>query len=303
MALNVEYGPISLAGGLAAAAGTSVGSAAGQQTAIQSGLSLLSQSSQYNAQQANRRAQDRAFELQQAMADRIAGGQHRTPAADNVAEHLRLETQNRRDEQNRTKTQLDNLLSKGQISETQYGQAMAGVLSGSKGLIDRAIIPAATTDPMQKPLFAARLQMIRDQRAAHYNELKETQAASLDPLKSRSIPKGKLDQIKTNIDQTYKDEATLLAEASKSAVAPADMGGSLSMTPVPNAQEGNILNLARSMAGPGAAPIGYNPQPGAPSGQQQTLMAPPVEQRTVGQTYMLPNGKQGTWRGQGWEIQ
>jgi hypothetical protein len=184
------------------------------------------------------------------MASRQAVIDQRTPVADHVAEHLQLENKNRQDEQARTKGQLDTMLSKGQITQTQYQQAMTGVLSGSKGLVDRAIVPTTQTDPLQRPQFQAQVQMLRDKRASLYSEKKEINAALLDPFKAGNVQAGRGAAIDAELKQNYADEAALITSATKgvpSAEMPQGTGSITSggqttavAAPTPTFQEGHI---------------------------------------------------------------
>jgi hypothetical protein len=131
-------------------------------------------------------AGDRAYSLQQAHAQLLAAQGIQTPLAGHIAERLNMETQHRQAERDAIKTHLDGMLSKGQISDDQYQQAMAGVLSDSKELTAQAILQGNRPDPMQKPQFSSRVQMLRDQRKALTTELHQIKTARVYPLTSEA---------------------------------------------------------------------------------------------------------------------
>ena len=246
MPINIDYSPVGALGSLAATAGQGQG----QREAFAQDMQLQDLALRQNELQMRRDASDKAFQLQTAMASRQAMVGQRTPVADHVAEHLQLENKNRQDEQAQTKGQLDTMLNKGQITQTQYQQAMTGVLSGSKGLVDRAIIPTTQTDPLQRPQFQAQVQMLRDKRASLYSEKKEIDAALLDPFKAGNVQAGRGAAIDAELKQNYADEAALMSNAAKSAPPSAIPQGTPSITsggqtttmtaPTPTFQEGHI---------------------------------------------------------------
>ena len=226
MSLNVDYGPIGLAGALAVRAGQNEAAYKEQEIALQQQRLSMEQ----QAETARQTAQDKAFSLQQAQASQIALAQRRTPAAESVAGALSASNMTKQDQQRQSLAQLDDMLEKGQITPSQYQNARAGVMTGSKGLIDKAIMPPNEGDPMQKPIFQAQLRSIREQREAAYEELKQINEAKLDPFKSSQVPAGRDKVLQAQIDQTYADEQKILAQASPKPAAP-ETPGSASMTP------------------------------------------------------------------------
>jgi hypothetical protein len=292
MSLEVNYGPIGLAGVLAVRAGQNESAYKAQEMALEQQRLNMEQQAQFQRQQ----AQDKAFELQQAQASQIAVAQRRTPAAESVAGALAASNMTKQDQQQQSLAQLDDMLSKGQITPTQYQNARAGVMTGSKGLIDKAIMPPDQGDPMQKPIFQAQLRSIREQREAAYDELKQINAAKLDPFKSGQVPAGRDKVLQAQIDQTYADEQKILAQATPKPAEAAQPSGNIAgynpASPTqssPSAWVGptaplgaeGIQNLSRSMAGPGAAPI------------NQTVLAPNGTPDTYAEGHILTNRRTG----------
>lgn len=271
MSLNVEYGPIGLAGALAVKAGQNEAGYKAQQVAMeQQRLSMEQQ-----AETTRQAAQDKAFSLQEAQASQIALAQRRTPAAEHIAGALSASNLTKQDEQRQSLAQLDDMLEKGQITSTQYQQARAGVMTGSKGLIDKAIMPPDQTDPMQKPLFQAKLRSIREQREAAYEELKQLNAAKLDPVKSDQVNPERIKTLQAQIDKTYADEQGILTEAAPKATAP-ESPGSSSMTP--------FKGWPSSGTTPAAAPAPTPSWSGHPDG---TILTSP----STGKQFIMQNGQ------------
>jgi hypothetical protein len=311
MPIKVDYSPV---GGLVSAAGQA-GQAEAQQTQFSQGLQMA----QLGMQQ---QAQDRAFDLQQAMAERTLAAQTRTPAADHIAEAASLrkasdaaKQKQYKDQldsmladntidrpqyqkglmavltgnetlmqhilatpkadniaarhtemQGKIKDQLDELLANGFIDEGQHKKASLAALSGDTGLMTQIIAPKPeAVDPMQKPLFRAKIQRIRDQRTMDQQELMETRKALLDPIKTGSVPKGAVEALQKKIAQSFATEDALLSEVPVRAKSAGN-----TWTP-PTTQEATIQSMAQTMAGPNAAKIGRASQQAAGSEGHQEL--------------------------------
>jgi hypothetical protein len=207
MPITIEYGPAGLAGGLAGLAGQGEAN----QRSFSQGIQLAELAQRQDELRA-RVAAENSDRLQRAYAQHVASASMRSPVADHVSDHLLAANQIKQEDQNRTKAQLDSMLEKGLITPKQYQNAITGVLSGSRGLIDRALIPTGQTDPLQKPILQARIQMLRDRRASLYNERKEIHAAQMDPGKRSFITPGRNDAITRELDASYKAEHDLLSE-------------------------------------------------------------------------------------------
>jgi hypothetical protein len=101
-------------------------------------------------------------------------------------------------------------------------------------------------DPLQKPIIQAKIQMLRDQRTAKYAQLKEIQAAQLDPVKQATMGPDQSAQILKDLDQNYKDETDLLTGAlGKAPAEPAAGTGTITTQRVPNESERNILDILK----------------------------------------------------------
>lgn len=227
MPITIDYSPVGALGAAAAMAGR----AAGQREQFAQGIQLA------DLDLRRQQAQDKAFALQTAIAQRKTAEGTRTPAADHIAEHLALTQQARQDDQKRTMDQLDSLLQAGHITEKQHQQAKMGVLSGSKELIDRAIIPLGTADPMELPGFRASLQMTRDKRTSLQEERKELFKAMQDPLNRAKIPviQAQIDAIdKEKLPANYQEEQDMIMRATKKLAQPA----APEEAPTPSAQPG-----------------------------------------------------------------
>ena len=273
MSLRIEYGPIGLAGGLAVQAGQNEGAQAAQQM----GLRMAEVNSQANAEAARQALEEKSFELRKAMASQLALAQRMTPAASSVADSLTASKSTKQDQQQQSLAQLDDMLSKGQITLQQYQNARAGVMTGSKALVDKAIMPPDQTDPMQKPIFQAQRQMIHDKRTQLYDQMNEIRKATSDDFSAKPplTGPGSAVEVQKQIDATYNDEKKLWGDfAPKASDQPAQPTGNIAgynpNGPVPsspsawigpNAPLGSqgINDLARQLAGPGAAQIGTPP--------------------------------------------
>lgn len=281
MALEVNYGPVGLLGAIAGMAGQREGAWK------QAGLDMqATRMTQENIQQANQiAAQDRAHQLQAAMASKMAVAQKMTPAAEHVSSYLEQQNAIKQHDQTQSRAQLDDMLNKGSITPEQYGRAVMGLLSGSKGLMDKAIMPPDTTDPMQKPIFAAKLQMIRDQRAQMYDNLKDIRKAQMDvtmkvpdsteidPVTGK-VYSTKEAELMAKINKTYTDEQSILSSAAPSPPKASDTGttGSDGIPRVP----GTNIPILKSANPADQGPVGSGyiatPIPGA-SPTEQNIMS------------------------------
>jgi hypothetical protein len=275
MPINIDYSPV----GALVSAAQGAGQAEAQRTSFSQGLQLADLG-------LRQQAQNQAFSLQKAYAERQAAEQSRTPAADHIAERLNLETANRQAERTVIKTHLDGMLSKGQISDDQYQQAMAGVLSDSKELTAQAILQGNRPDPMQKPQFSARVQMLRDDRVTLQNELRQIHVARsnvLTPADALSEGKVREAAIRKELAANVAEEMGMLTGPEKAA-SPA---GTLSFN-------GKVVSTT---AAPGSLSI-------RPAGQVAPAMIPGLpdpskfeeghilRNKTTGQTMIL---QQGAW--------
>ena len=287
MSLKVEYGPIALAGALAAQAGSNESAYKNQQMVLeQQRLSMEQQ-----AETSRQMAQDRAFSLQQAMASQVAVAQRRTPAADHVAEHLSLENQQKQNEQKLQTDYLDKMLASGKITQQQHDNAMIGVLTGNHELMSRVLAPTEKTDPMEKASFQGSMQQIRDRIKALYEQKKEIQKNVGDPFKTQPPAKGPGsladmdDQIKTATDEAHK----LITDAMKEtpagpAVPTGNIAGYNPNGPVPSSSSAWIGPAAGQ---PAAAPISAATAPvwqGHPDGS--TFTSP-----STGKRFIIQNGQ------------
>jgi hypothetical protein len=88
---------------------------------------------------------------------------------------------------------------------------------------------------------------------------------------------------------------------------PSGGSGSITYTPEMTDSERDIMRMSQEIAdaeGLKRPQMAGAKQPKTVTfGPQNLVPAPAKEQRVVGQSYLLPNGKTGVWRGTGWEVQ
>jgi hypothetical protein len=322
MALRVDYSPVGALMSLASAAGRA------QQQPVYAQDVSLSQAGGIGPMQAQ--TSDHAFSLQRAMADRIAAAQLRTPAADHIAERADLSRKRRVEEQKQYKDQLDEMLSAGTIDQTQYQKAIIAVLTGNDSLLTEVLKQPKAPKP-EKPNISNSQEVslirekYREQRRMASEELARVDKDLSSEFTATPEAKQKQADLKKQIAGLFDQEAADIekwrkegrgqegeAETPQGKISmsvngrPVEQTASLqpgmgSVTTLPSKSEQGIMDMARQMAGPGAAQIGMQPQTGTISGG--AAPAPPAAQRIAGQSYTLPNGKIGIWRGTGWEVQ
>jgi hypothetical protein len=275
MALNVEYGPISLAGALAASAGQAQGQAAGQQASLGSDLSLLQTVNQ-------RYGQDQAFRLQNAMAQKTLAAQMRTPAADHIAEQAEVARQTRTNLQASYKTQLDKMLSSGTIDEGQYQKGMLAVMTGNETLMQHILATPKVTAEKPNISNAEEIDIIRQPFREKRKMLEQTlQKTNAEMVKFASMPKFleplKRDAAKNQaaLDASFAEETAAIDQWRKTGgkpevVAPSEGTGTMtSQIPGTSLWQTGSLGKLPDKAQPPA-------QAGAPSGK-------PLDKETAAQ--------------------
>jgi hypothetical protein len=315
MALNVDYGPIGLFGAIAAQAGQNEGKWKQANLDMQA-----ARMTQENIQQANQiAAQDRAHQLQAAMegqrlafAKQQAADQKMSPAAAHVSSYLDQQNQIRQQDKAASKAQLDDLLSKGIITQEGYGRALTGVLTGSKslidkavlgpeqeaanqqaqqtaskaqlddllskgiispedhakamtglitgskGLVERAVIGEKQTNPLQQAAFTGQLRTIRESRQQAYQQLHEF---ATNPITGKKTPVVDPDSdpgkaLQAQIDKSYADEQGLYKQAAPKTPNPlSSTGGAGGMNPSQINDAMAKVNLAAFQLPPKNTPV------------------------------------------------
>jgi hypothetical protein len=114
---------------------------------------------------------------------------------------------------------------------------------------------------MQKPIFQAQLRSIREQREAAYDELKQINAAKLDPFKSDHVPAGRDKVLQAQIDQTYADEQKILAQATPKPAEAEQPSGNIAgynpASPTPSSPSAWVGPTAPLGAAPNGTPDTY----------------------------------------------
>jgi len=281
MPITVQYGPASLMGTLA----TRAGEARGQQIQHQWDMDSARLSLQARAQANQKRAQDRAFQLQMATADKMLAARLKTPAAD----HMRTQADVARAEQQKVKDQLDKLAASGSITPEVYQKSIFGLLSGNKALITELLKPVKPA--VEKPNIsrAQEVDIIRKP----FQERREVLGREIsDPITSKKrkteLQKRMQDQFdkEATAVSKWREEGPSMYEAAPRQ-APRTGGGSVSFTPEMSASEQNILRFARGLAGEASSKIGGD----QPVTQSFGSPAPPVVVRSDEDYAKLPSGE------------
>jgi hypothetical protein len=274
MPITIDYSPVAGLGALAGMAGQAEGQRA-QQSADIASLQLTNQAQA----EANRNyAQSKAFSLQQAMADKFAAGQLRTPAADHIAEKNDLANKDKAAAQTQFKTQLDDMLSSGQIDTSQYGKGLLAYMTGNHAMM--AQIMAEPKVKADKPNIsnAEEVEIIRqpfrERRRGLEEQMQQVTKGLADPIATTAgVANLKTQQtdLQQKIDALYDQEAIAIDQwrkgGRKGAATPSPEGsgsitlptgqtvtaasmaaapggvGSMTTQRQPNASEQNIINI------------------------------------------------------------
>lgn len=321
MPITVQYSPVTGMGLLAATAGAGAGRLEARKQQFAEDVASLQLSQQAQAEANRQAAQNRAFSLQQAMADRMATEQRRTPAADHIAERVGLARAERDLEQKQFRTQLDSMLEKGSIDPAQYQKGLLAVMTGNSAMMAQIMATPKVTAERPNISNVEEVGIIRQSFREKRRRIETQSNKILDNLFNPADIAVHGAAVQKQLDDldTQETEALEKWRAEGRGQVPTEAPtatGSMTITRPPkrtprNQSEQNILNYMRSQGSkmPGWEPttettvFGLEGESGTPTKTGEgILMAPSVEQRIVGQTYLLPNGKQGVWRGTGWEV-
>jgi len=280
MPINIQYGPASLTGALAYKAGKGAAAQADRQYLLQLQASAQRDQQIYNA----KRAQDRAFQLQMATADKMLAARLKTPAAD----HMRTQADVARAEQQKVKDQLDKLAASGSITPEVYQKSIFGLLSGNKALITELLKPAK---PLVEKPHISRAQEV-DIIRKPFQERREVLGREIsDPITSKK----RKTELQKRMQEQFDKEATAVSQwrekgPSMYETAPAQMpqagSGTISFTPERSASEQNILRFARGLAGESSSKIGGD----QPVTRSFGTPAPPVAIQSNEDYMKLPPG-------------
>ena len=213
MPINIDYSPV----GALTSAAAMAGQGEGQRQSFAQDMQLLDLTQRQNEAQMRQSAQNRAFDLQEAMASRQLAAQTRTPAADHIAERADLARSDRAAKQNQFKGQLDTMLSTGTIDPTQYQKGLMALMTGNETLMTHVLAnPKAT---VEKPNIsnAAELDVIREP----FREKRRILESSLTSLNTNlakfgSIPemaepiKTQKNDIQKQIDDQFAQETAAI---------------------------------------------------------------------------------------------
>jgi hypothetical protein len=262
MPITVQYGPIALAGGLATMAGQAEAQKTAFQQSLQSGQLALAQTSEAN----RARAQDRAFELQKAQADRLMAEQTRTPAADHVAEKADIERADAAKEKAAFQKQLDAMLADGTIDQSQYQKGTMAYLTGNKTLMNQILAAPKAEKPNisnAEEVDAIR-QPFRERRRSLEQQLQAANKGAVEALTSseRDTALKQQKDTQAKIDAEFAGETAALDKWRK------EGRGQLETPPA----EGRVPQLTRGPDGQiytdMPTPVGLNLR--APTGQPLT---------------------------------
>jgi hypothetical protein len=258
MAINVEYGA-----GLMPALAALAGQAKAPPTQIQTNFAPLQQASRFGPSSMMRSAQGDAFALQNAMGNRMA--KMKTPVVDHVSERLGMLHQQRAAQQKADKSQLDEMLSSGDIDQEAYDRAMLGVTSGNRSLMTQALKTPKPEKPEKPNLSnAEELDAIRHP----FRERRQHAEKELDRLTqlgenkiSRSLTPdidNRIKKAQDTVDNLYADEQTAVnawrTQGRGMYESPPAEPGTISMTVNATPTDQAIIDQAKQIAGPEAAP-------------------------------------------------
>ena len=293
MALQVDYSPVGALGSLATAAGRG----AGQQTLLASNMRLAELASQ-------QLGQERAFRLQKAQADKIMAAQMRSPLASAVASQADVTRGEQREWKKQAYDRLSGMRESGTISEGQHQRALMAILTDNKTLLTQALDePRAERSRVSA---AQEIDLIRrpyqEKRRVLMSELQSVRKRADDPLMGTAEDRKHAAELQQQVTDLFEAEQTDLGQWRGQTAPPVEPPGTIETKRVLDSREQDTLRMAREMAGTDSGKIGGD-QPTVVQTGPPASPAPAVPaQRVVGQAYTLPNGRQGIWRGNGWEV-
>jgi hypothetical protein len=334
MPITIQYGPAGLAGALAVQAGQGEGRLERDRLGLQ--YAQLNLQAQHEANVVA--AQNKAFELQQAVEDRKAAQAARTPVADHIAEKLQLQNQYRTTQQTALQKQVDAMLASGSIDKATHQKITFGIMEGNKDLVTHLFQPpkpgvekptisnAEEFELIRQP-FKERRRMLDVEEGRINTKLSDPDTEMMYPKVAAQL-KARLGEIRALRDTEFANETAAInklrtegapgkkptttvpvkptVDASGAIVNPGTTQGSgtVTFTPEMSDSERDIMRFAQERAGTEAKITGKGGSTTITFGPQALAPAPAAkEQRVIGQSYLLPNGKTGVWRGTGWEVQ
>jgi hypothetical protein len=320
--ITIQYGPAGLAGALAVQSGAGAGLAQAQDQDFKyAQLNLQAQA------EGNRvSAQNRAFDLQDAAEQFKQQQALKTPVADHIQEKADLYAAQKTAQQKVLQAQADKMLASGSIDQATHQKITFGIMEGNKDLVTHlfqppkpgaaekpAISNAEELDLIRQP-FRERRKLLDQEEVGIRHKLADPDTQSMYP---QQVVQGqqRLKEIAALRNSEFENETQAVnqrrQQGPQAPTATPTQGGTVSFTPTMTDSEQtverflqeNAGNMAKVRVGGGGTVTGtvkpYNPTPAS----AQPISAPAKEQRIVGQSYLLPNGKTGVWRGTGWEIQ
>ena len=322
MPITIQYGPAGLAGALAVQAGQGEGRLDRQRLDFQS--AQLNLQAQHEANVVT--AQNKAFELQQAVEDRKAAQEARTPVADHIAEKLQLQNQYRTTQQTTLQKQVDAMLASGSIDTATHQKVSFGITEGNKDLVTH-LFQAPKPGPAEKPTisnaeefelvrqpFKERRRMLDVEEGRINTKLADPDTEMMYPKVAAQL-KTRLGEIRALRDTEFANETAAINKLRTGGApgqhpaptVPSGGSGSITYTPEMTDSERDIMRMSQEIAdaeGLKRPQMSPDKQPKTVTfGPQALAPAPAQEQRVIGQSYLLPNGKTGVWRGTGWEVQ
>lgn len=282
MPITIQYGPAGLVGTLAVKAGEGAGFAERQEA----DLRMAQLNLQAQAEANRKRAQNKAFELQKVVADRILAAQVKTPVADHVKEKADLERATQAAEQKTIRAQMDKMLASGIIDQDDYQKGILAMLTGNKGLVTDLFKPtkpatvkpnisgAQEVDIIRQP-FHERRRLLEEQVGQLTKQLADPFTAQMGETENL---KKQLAGVQKQIETEFQNEAAAIAEwrqkggdlyAPKTAPSPGTM--SIAYTPQMSDSERDLLRWARELSGESSPKVG---------GDQATTLAPPTSTPT-----------------------
>jgi hypothetical protein len=311
MALEINYSPVGALGSAAYQAGQ----AQGQQENFTQGLQLQDLD-------LRRQAQNRAFQLQSAMADRMVAARTRTPAAEHIAQQAGIARDARDDQQSQAKDQLDSMRSDGTIDPGQYQKGLIAVMTGNHELLSQVLAQPKANLSNSEEFTELRTPFV-EQRTLIKRQLSELEKSMLEPVNQTPVLADSLKKQHAEATQrflqTFQDEAKAVAERRGTGHAPpssaqtaAIFGGPSTGTPPGTASVTPVAGssiVPQPAVGPQTPLIdptalhnymrahNITPAGGVPP------VAPPIGKRIEGMAYSSPTGKVAIWRGDGWEPQ
>jgi hypothetical protein len=272
MPITIQYGPAGLAGALAVQAGQGEGRLDRQRLGLQT--AQLNLQAQHEANQVA--AQNKAFELQQAVEDRREALQARTPVADHVKEKADIERADQQKEQEAIRKQMAKMRTAGIISEAEHEKGILAMLTGAKGLVTQLFEPQKPGDPSisnvkEVAIIQAKHRELRRPFYTRLQAIAKTLADefSIEPKEKLQIEKGQLEakiqagmvQEAEEIDKirqkgpggshpTAAAQATVDAAGNIITPSPASGMGTITYSQGLSESEQGIVDAVKKMAGP-----------------------------------------------------